>query len=278
MKYLLYNPYSKSGQGSIIRNQVLETLGINSVLRNVVEMKDKVGFLESLMPTDEVIILGGDGTLNVFCNSIRGYTPKNKIYIYRGGSGNEFIVDVAPEEKMVQINNYIKNLPTVDVAGKEMLFVNNVGFGLDGACCTLATKCLANKPYKEIKYANLAVRLILFSYKKCDATVKVDDEEYHFKHVWLAPGMNGRYYGDGMEITPNQDRRSDKLSVCIIHDACKLKALMIFSKIFNGRHLHYKKNVSILTGKTITVTFSSPRDCQVDGEVFQNVTTYTIKK
>jgi diacylglycerol kinase family enzyme len=38
-----------------------------------------------------------------------------------------------------------------------------------------------------------------------------------------------------------------------------------------------KKNISIFTGKEITVKFESPRALQVDGETVLDVTEYTVK-
>ena len=52
--------------------------------------------------------------------------------------------------------------------------------------------------------------------------------------------------------------------------------MIIFSKIFKGEHVKYKKNVSIFSGNTIKVEFNSPRSLQIDGETILGVTSYIV--
>ena len=51
---------------------------------------------------------------------------------------------------------------------------------------------------------------------------------------------------------------------------------MLFPKIFKGEHVKNEKAVSIMTGKSITVSFDRPVALQIDGEVVPEVTTYTV--
>ena len=57
--------------------------------------------------------------------------------------------------------------------------------------------------------------------------------------------MKGRYYGGGMMIAPNQDRKSNVLSNVVYKTASKLKALIVFPNIFKGTHIKNKKMVII---------------------------------
>lgn len=98
------------------------------------------------------------------------------------------------------------------------------------------------------------------------------------KKAWLAPTMKGKYYGGGMKVTPLQDRNSSdkKVSCMVMHGYSRLKTLIIFSKIFKGEHVKYKKNVSIFSGNTIKVEFNSPRSLQIDGETILGITSYIV--
>ncbi len=90
--------------------------------------------------------------------------------------------------------------------------------------------------------------------------------------------MKGRYYGGGMNVTPDQDRlNSDNLSVCIFHGKSRIHTLMVFPKIFKGEHVNHSKNVDILTGKEITVAFNEPCALQIDGETVLGVSSYTAR-
>ena len=90
--------------------------------------------------------------------------------------------------------------------------------------------------------------------------------------------MNGKYYGGGMIPAPEQRRENDDISVMVFHGKSKLKTLMIFPSLFKGEHVKKTKNVSVFSGKEITVKFNEPRTLQIDGETVIGVTEYTARK
>jgi diacylglycerol kinase family enzyme len=51
---------------------------------------------------------------------------------------------------------------------------------------------------------------------------------------------------------------------------------MIFPSLFKGEHIKNEKKVWVAAGKKITVEFDSPRPLQIDGEVIDGVTKYSI--
>ena len=243
-----------------------------------------VTFFAGLEVSDDVIICGGDGTLNRFINDTNGIDIKNNIYYYAIGSGNDFARDLGKEkgaEPTFCINKYIRDLPTVTVNGKKYLFINGVGYGIDGYCCEvgdmLHEKNDNENTNKPINYTSIAIKGLLFHYKPTNATVTVDGKKHTYKKVWLAPTMNGKYYGGGMMPTPEQKRlqAEKKLSILVFHNSGKLKTLMIFPSLFKGKHIEYTKQVDILSGKEITVEFDRPAALQIDGETILNVTKYT---
>ncbi len=283
MIHILYNP--KSNCGKDIKN-VLDSVKSyysdnDSTTYNITQIDDIKWLFSTFDASDIVVVVGGDGTLSVLCNNLRGYDIRNDIYMFRAGTGNDFLRDVdgavSNKTKAVKINEYIENLPVVTVKGKEYLFVNNVGYGIDGKVCTAGEE-LREKGKKDINYTTLAIKLLLTAYKSNKATVTVDGEKHHFKRVWMTPVMNGLYYGSGMMPTPHQDRKSDSLSCCIVHDTNALQTLMIFPSIFKGEHIKYKKKVTVLSGKEIKVDFDRPQDVQIDGEVIKDVTEISVKK
>lgn len=128
------------------------------------------------------------------------------------------------------------------------------------------------------RWKNIAIKGLLFHYKPTNAVIMVDGTEHSYKKVWLAPTMNGRYYGGGMMPTPNQNRLdpNQNVSTMVFHGSGKLKTLMIFPSIFQGKHIEHTKEVDILTGHTITVTFDRPTALQIDGETILGVTEYQV--
>ncbi|MBQ7293605.1 MAG: hypothetical protein IJW79_07690 [Clostridia bacterium] len=150
-------------------------------------------------------------------------------------------------------------MPSVTVNGKTTVFINGVGYGIDGYCCEIGDKLRAQN--KKAHYT---------------AAVVVDGVEHNYKKVWIAPTMNGRHYGGGMIPTPEQSRTDTdgKLSLMVFHGSGKLKTLMIFPSIFTGEHIKNTKCVEVLTGKDITVKFDRSTPLQIDGETVLDVTEY----
>ena len=123
----------------------------------------------------------------------------------------------------------------------------------------------------------IAIKGLLFKFKAKNAKVTVDGKEYEFKKVWIAPTMNGRFYGGGMMPTPKQDRLAQNgVSFMCFHGSSKLKTLMIFPSLFKGEHVKHTKYISILEGRNITVTFDKPCALQIDGETVLDVTSYSV--
>ena len=280
MKYLLVNKKTNNSNCEAKLNELRNSL--TEEFKEVNVMDDgftHVQFVRSLNDDDEIVICGGDGTLNYFINHVDCDNIKQNIYIYPTGTGNDFLADLGKKDtkEPVLINEYIKNLPTVEINGNKSKFINGIGYGIDGYCCEVADKQRVEKPSKPINYSSIAIKGLLFHYKKRRATIKIDGQTYEYKNVWLAPTMKGRYYGGGMIIAPSQDRlKSEDLSVVIYKTRSKIRALMIFPSIFKGEHIKKKKVVNILHGKDIEVEFNIPCALQIDGETVLNVKSYKV--
>lgn len=276
--YVLYNPIAGGG---VAEQEVKKLDGILSgeiAYFDVTQIQDYQAFMQGLAEDGIVVICGGDGTLNRFVNNAKDALQGRKVLYFACGSGNDFLRDVEHTDgQPVELNPYIENLPVVSVNGKEYYFLNGVGYGIDGYCCEVGDE-LRLKSDKSVNYAGIAIKGLLFHYKPTGATVIVDGKEYRFEKVWLAPTMNGRFYGGGMLPAPEQRRENDKVSVMLFHGSGKLKSLMMFPSIFKGEHVKYEKHITVLSGNEITVKFDEPRALQIDGETIRNVSEYTARK
>ena len=274
MKYYLYNSLSNNG----IKPEFLEIVERleNTEIKEIIDL-DYQEFLKNLKEEDEIVIVGGDGTLNYFVNEIKDLEINNKIYYRASGTGNDFMHDIDKiDGEEILINQYVHNLPTVYVKDVERKFLNGVGYGIDGYCCEVADEIKKKTPNKKINYTGIAIKGLLFHFKSATATITVDGREYVHENVWIAPTMKGRFYGGGMMIAPNQDRLSGEVSVVVYHAKSRLKALMSFPSIFKGEHIKKEKIVSIYTGKEITVKFDRSCALQIDGETVLDVTEYKV--
>ena len=274
--YVLYNSIAGQGRAEEVANSIHTQLdGEVAGLADMTKITNYSAFLSDKSDCT-LVICGGDGTLNRFVNDTEHIELDNEIYYCATGSGNDFLRDIGGEAgKPVKITEYLKDLPIVEVCGKSSRFINGVGYGIDGYCCEEGDKLRAAGE-KNINYTSIAIKGLLFHYKPTSATVTVDGVEHKYKKVWIAPTMNGRFYGGGMMPTPEQSRdaKDGTLSVLVFHRSSKLKTLMIFPSLFKGEHLKNKKYIELLKGKDITVEFDSPAPLQIDGETVVGVMKY----
>lgn len=277
MKYILFNGLARSGTCRSVAEEYLSKEGSSTELIDLSNL-DKKEWIQKITADDVIILCGGDGTLNRFVNDLDGVEIPCPLLHYRAGTGNDFLVDLEEEmgtKDVGPINEYIRNLPTVKVKDIECKFINGIGYGIDGMCCEYADKMRAAGKNK-VNYTTLAIKLCLFHYKAPNATITIDGKELKYNRVWLAASMNGKYYGGGMKVAPEQKRKSGKLCLAVVHNLGRFKLLTIFPKIFKGGHVKHKKNVDIQYGNHIKVAFDAPMALQIDGETVLNVTEYEV--
>ncbi len=279
MNHVLYNPLSSS---SYSLDKLKEEMKKHSITDcnylDVTKISSKKEFFKNVIKDDAIIISGGDGTLNRLINFLDLDKCENSIYLHKAGNGNDFLRDINElRDDFIEIGMYLKHLPKVTLNGETTKYINGVGFGVDGMVCVESDKLKA-KGQKNINYTTLAIKLLLFKFRRVNAKVTVDGKTYNFKHVYIGSAMNGKYYGGGMKEAPNQDRNSDVVSVVIWHNFNPLTGLINFPKIFTGEHVKNKKHITVLTGKDVTMTFSKPTDLQIDGESYHAITSYHVVK
>ena len=104
--------------------------------------------------------------------------------------------------------------------------------------------------YQMLLYTSIAINGLLFHYKPTSAVVTVDGKTHTYHHVWLAPTVNGRYYGGGMTPTPAQRRLNPDgiISTMVMYGKGKLKTLTVFPSIFKGAHIRHNEMAEVLTG------------------------------
>ncbi len=280
MKYaIFYNPYSCGGNGLKIAKKIEKLMGDNNyTYYNILSKTPLNTVINSLPENTNVIITGGDGTLNSFVNQIENVESRN-FYFYASGSGNDFARDIGYKKytKPILINEYIKTLPTANINGKTYKFLNCIGSGMDGYCCAEVER-LRKISKRRGNYLMAAIKALLYAYKPCDAYVIADGKEYIFKNTWLVPTMNGRFFGGGFMAAPNQDRlNSDKtLSLIAMHSKNFFKIVIAFLLIMKGKHTILKSMITIIEGHEFSVKLSKSAFLQIDGETIPDVKEYTV--
>ncbi len=279
MNYLLFNELADNGKAKENAQALEEELSSFYPKLKLVSLQnlEMDSFLKTLKSDDNVILFGGDGTVNHFVNTLGSNIIPCPIFLREAGTGNDFALDIKEKmdekTKLTRINEFIEDLPYVEVKGKTYRFINGIGFGIDGECCVKAEK-MKKEGATDIDYSKITIDLLLHSFKGRNAVVKVDDKEMKLNRVYIASAMNGRYYGGGMKVAPTQKRGSKELTFVSCYNKGKLGMLMLFPSLLKGTHLRHKKSTIALKGKCIEVSFDCPCGLQIDGEVVEDVTSY----
>ena len=276
MNYILYNPKANNENNDINIINVSED-NVNVQKISLLEI-DVPKFFAEVTPADKVYICGGDGTLCHFANNSYGLEIPCPVYVIRSGTGNDFLNDIGQgkDDAPKDIRGYLKDLPEVKVNGKSIRCINGAGLGVDGAVCNGVEEFKKKTNKKKANYTAIALKELGYKYKRPNAKLTVDGQTYEFNDVWAMSTMKGRYYGGGMMIAPSQDRESGKVSVMAMRGGSRLKTLMVFSKVKNGGHVAHTDMVTIYEGYEISVEFDKPCYMQIDGEVFADVTAYSV--
>ncbi len=262
MNIILFNPLSGNGNSIKSLNKYIKKYKVTDykVVDITTTKIDSVSYKDS----DCFVIIGGDGTIHTLCNEIKRLNISIRVFLYKAGSGNDFIRDF--KNDYLEITNYIKNAPI----SNNHYYLTGSGFGVDGLVCDNVNKDTKSNYYR--------VALKTFkSFKKFDLKLIVDNKEYNFKDVWFSTIMNGRCIGGGMILSPKSNRLDNKVEVCVVHNLGLLKLITIFPSIFKGLHLRFKKNIFLTSGSHITMIASEKQVMQSDGEIYGLVDTIEVK-
>jgi len=237
-------------------------------LKSIIKIDDIRLYLEDKEHIDKVILLGGDGTINHFVNSVAEYDIRQEIYLKSNGTGNDFLRSLKSNDDKPQ---HIMKAEYDN--GVSKYFINGVGMGVDGLVAVLM-----DKTTKKGKFSYMFHTLKgLMKYIPEPAEVIVDGKVHQFQRVFLVTVNNGRYFGGGMQITPEADISTEELDVIVCHTISKLFILPVFFTIYLGLHTKLTKYVTHLKGKEIKVTYTTPQNSQADGENTLDVISMNVK-
>ena len=274
MYVIIYNPKSKGGDRNKILNGAIREIGEEKyITKSFGEIKEFGLFINSLKSDEKPLVVGGDGTLHFIVNVMKRDNITRDVYAYSSGTGNDFFRDIDKFHKIIKLNDYINNLPTYELNGKEELFLNGVGIGVDALVCKIVQE---SKATSSFVYTWSAIKAF-FKFKPCKMTAFIDGRQTTYEKCWLITCCNGKYQGGGMMFGPDKKRDDGTLGVLFIHDVSRIKLLTLFLSIYKGRQLKYTNYVKYIIGKEVKLIPSKNLYMQTDGEVYSDFKDITIK-
>lgn len=296
MYYFIINPTSKSGLGKKYWKRIKPLLEEKEIEYQAIFSK-KTGHTERIMKDFcedvkgeklQVVILGGDGTVNEAIQGITDFTKVDISYIPTGSS-NDLARDMGisriPEEALENILKKSREI-YMDMGllqyekaykdGKEVLmkarrFMVGCGMGFDAAVCQEANasgvKALLNRlKLGKLTYLGIALKQLI-QMKLAPVTITLDGKEkIVMKDMFFAVGMVHRYQGGGMLFCPEAKTDDGKLDFCVASNASKFRVLCILPSIYKGKHVE-NPEVSMYRAKEAVLESEYPLWVHTDGEV-----------
>ena len=137
MTLILYNPHANNHDISAALEGVRLYAAAHDTVEKDLTKVDLRAEICALSANDCVLLLGGDGTIMRLANALDGASYSVPVYLWKSGTGNDFLRDLGKNEEAqpVLLNPFLVRLPRVEIKGKTYLYINGIGFGLDGMVC-----------------------------------------------------------------------------------------------------------------------------------------------
>lgn len=267
MYLFIYNPLAGGGRGrKAVQAAVRRLACVDYYVVSIFHLPDDLAdFLEEYPPDTQVVLVGGDGTLNRFLNRYRLDKIKHRLFFCSDGTGNDFKKNFQQTEHNLLDLSASIDLLCVHAAGTQFKVVNALGIGLDGLVVKLCDHAKMIRRYTYSYYTLLA----LFRYRPSSIRLVLDGVSHQFDHCWLVVMGNGQYMGSGMRMTPNARLDDGLMDVCVVHCRSRWTLFRHFLSIFKGEHLQLHDYVFYQQAKHVQYSSEQAQYLQYDGELWE---------
>ncbi len=225
----------------------------------------------------QLVVLGGDGTINEVLTGIHDYSKVTFGYI-PAGSSNDFARDLrltaTPEEAIRSIlspKEFIRlDIGCLEYDNTKRNFGVSMGIGYDAAICheALASriKYYLNKVHLgKLIYVIIALKQ-LFATKCHSCDVILDDtQRLHFDHYLFVTAMVHKFEGGGFMFCPNADPSDGLLDICTVNNIRKGKVLLMLPTAYKGKHVRFK-GIHTYQAKKVQIMTDTAAAVHADGE------------
>lgn len=272
MYHIIFNPVAgkkKASKNLRVVEEMLKERGIAYQLHQSCDVHDAEAIARKLTEQGEteLIVLGGDGTLNEVLNGLSDPTVC-KIGLIPSGTGNDFAerrgIPLDPEKAMKRIlDGEAQDVDYIDVSGTRCMNVAGLGMDVD-----VLERCQKGKMKGKLKYLMSLIKS-LFAFK--GYRVKIVSEGREETHdVLICAACNGSQFGGGIKICPPAKEDDGQMDVVIVD--CiggKWKIIKAFIQLMKGKVIEYPLTTYF---RCESVTFLPENGCpiQLDGELYHN--------
>ncbi|MEG0907112.1 diacylglycerol/lipid kinase family protein [Lactococcus garvieae] len=280
--YILANPNagSRKGERSLkLLLPYLEKEGLSYKLFATEHTGQEASFIQKILEEksteDQLIILGGDGTISLALNALPDDLPFGYI---PSGSGNDFARSLGLSFDPIQAFKNIRQNKTKDfyvIHYKSQSFsgyaLNNVGIGLDAAIVKATNSGRMKNMLNALKLGRLSYFLtalhVLFSKKPFEISVYNMKNAFKFDNAFLLTFTKHPYFGGGIQIAPEATNLSKEIHLVELDRYSIPKIFSLIPSVLKGKHLDNNLfHHSVSTAAAVTPQSVQP--VQIDGESF----------
>lgn len=265
--FVIWNPFA-GGKALRVCKKLSETLNNQEVDYQVFdtnESKSATTTVSELLDASftDLIIIGGDGTIN---ESVNGLNHDIPVSILPAGTGDDFIKNVAIGKTLeVQIDTAINGeIKRIDLGQcNDRKFVNGVGIGFDGQIVEdMASKRVPLLRGHAAYYYH--VLRILGGYKERRFDYQIDNQSLKKNLILLTVG-NGTTFGGGFKLMPEATIDDGLLEICEIGKVSGLRRFLNINKLSNGTHGSLDE-INFYKAKSVKVEANDMLFAHIDGE------------
>lgn len=292
MYYFIVNTHARTGNSMHIWNRVQAVLEQQSISYKVYrtlysgharELAEQITGQEG--DRFNLIIVGGDGTINEVLNGVSDFS-KVRLGVIPAGTGNDFARNVGIKGSCEEVLSDIlsnEDGTRMDLGavswgrrGSRRIFTISSGVGFDALICKRSMTSPVKRFFNRLHLGKLSYLILtvqtLFSLKTFQARVSVGDKQPEdYKRVIFSVAMNLRAEGGGVPMAPQANPCDGLLPFCVAADIPPLRLPFYLILLVLGKHQGLKC-FHILNDKRCYIHTNTPVTLHSDGEYLGEVT------
>ncbi|MFZ4798018.1 MAG: diacylglycerol/lipid kinase family protein [Bacteroidia bacterium] len=273
----LVNPFAGKGNALKTAQKAIAEMQQNGFETQLLVSKNKGDLAHFTNQFDnnkiqKIAIFGGDGTMHEVLNAMmqKQQWLAVAVILFPCGTGNAFNYDMncLTHQKATQLlikgNDILIDIAEIKTNGTSIWSFNIVGCGLVAHINVLAEKL---RWLGAARYS-IASLIKIIANPTINAKISLNGEAHHKDFCFLF-ACNTRYTGKAMKMAPLAQLNDGLIDFLIVEKASRLKLLMLFPKVFSGKHMNSPLLKYVQTNH-IKIETETPQTVNIDGEIKGN--------
>lgn len=288
MYHFIINPKSSSGKGIqhwwtakkiLDERNISYTENITKSTGHATQLAEQI--CSKHQGIKNIVVVGGDGTLNEVVNGIPNFDDVLLGYIPSGSSNDLARSLNIPRTPVEALENILKptqhkfidrgKITFLDQDLAPRTFCCSSGIGYDANVCYEVQQSALKKKLNQygagkFVYIMIALKQIITT-KTTKGNILIDGvKKRSYNNILLSSHMIHKFEGGGLQMAPTADPCDRKLTVTLVHDISRLKLFLLLPTIFIGKHVKFSC-VDTIHCSSIEVQLEDSKAIHTDGEV-----------